>query len=336
MTLLGICVPYLVLNDVGWRLLEVSIERIRRRTHGPYRLYGAVALRNPPDLAARLRAAGVVVPDIAPFEHPGIREHSYLLDMLADHAIADGCTHVASFDMDSWPVADGWDQLCREEVSAHTPLVAAVRTEIHANYPFPGFTFFRSDFWEPGRSSFCANLRAQLPDEVVRQVTRPTETGGGILAHLLHQGKSWVQLPRSNVWNPHPVMCGVYGDRIFHVAAGSRSPKFESDHAEYLLNDSDLRERFRTAMNTAMMDFLLDEVFEREDAFIEELRAPSPFDHLTRIALERDMKGMRQRVHQIGRRNERLRARVDAIESSLSWRITAPLRRVMQRLSGRP
>lgn len=324
--MLGICVPYLVTHDDHRRLFEHSIACIRRHTQGPYRLYGAIAQHCLPDTAERVRALGVELPDIPPSPQAGTLEHGYLLDALVDHAVIDGCTHVVTFDMDSWPVVDGWDEQSAQEVSEDVPVVAALRTELHANFPFPGFTFMHAGFWRVGASSFMTRLRASFPEEVVRRVSLPNEPGAGILCQLLQEGKVWRPLARSNGWNAHKVMAGLYGDRMFHLGGGSRRAFFGSDGPEFSLNGSVLRDDFALAVNAARQSFLLDAAVQRQDDLLTELRGESAVDRENPERLKAELKVARSRAHRAEQRVARLQSGLDACHASLSWRITAPLR----------
>ncbi len=112
--MLGICVVYLVLDKDAEFLLEMNLQRILSYTNAPYKIYG-VALRLSDDLTNKLRENGVVLPEIPEFKlaeykdnAKGAGEHSYYLDQLVDFAFMDGCTHVTTFDMDSWPISKGW------------------------------------------------------------------------------------------------------------------------------------------------------------------------------------------------------------------------------------
>lgn len=330
--MLGICIAFRVTGPATTRLCDHSVARIRALTQGPYRLFGTIARGSLPDTAERLRAAGVELPDIPPFESGGTREHGYFLNAMVDHAVTEGCTHVATFDMDAWPVEDGWDVRSAEEVSEEVPIVAALRAEVHTNFPFPGFTFMRSDFWKVGVSSFMVESRTAFPEDVVRRVQRPIEPGAGILCQLLMEGKAWIPLARSNGWNAHKVMAGLYGDRVFHLAGGSREPTFGSDGPEFSLNGSELRSRYRQVVNVVRQDFLLDAAVDREEELLTELRGESLVEEAVPAALMAELNLARSRIRRTEKRIARLQARIRDYDASLSWRLTAPLRWLARRL----
>lgn len=368
--MLGICVVYHIPSPAVSHLLDVSIARIRATTRGAYRLYGAAAFHSAPDTVDRLRAAGVELPPIEPLEGGGPREHAHLLDRLFDHAVQEGCTHVVSFDMDSWPVVGGWDIQSRAQVSETVPVVAAMRSEVAANFPFPGFTLIDARFWQPGHSSFALDQRRRFDPALAAQVSRPGESGAGILAQLLEEDKGWIRLTRSNAWDPHGVMCGLYGDRVFHLGGASRQAVFWSDEAEFGIGDSVLRGEYRLAVNAARRAFFLGLLPQRETELVDELRAassarPAPGGGQTGAAsspidlehhqwLEREYKAARQQAEQAqaqfehlqrateglirridqlealaerrARVAERRKRRIAAMESSLSWKLSLPIR----------
>ena len=270
--MLAICVVYLAHEAEGLALLDFSIEQIRRVTTGPYRIHGCCP-DNDPAIMSRLTSHGVVVHE-APARHSDIsQEHSQLLNLLVDRAAEHGCTHVATFDMDSWPVLSGWDERYASLVDAATPVASIVRTELGDNFPFAAFTFFQADFWRIGTSSFNVQQRGPFGEIASNLSSRPTETGSGILAQLHDDGLSFFRLERSNARNIHPVIAGLYDNAIFHLGAGSRVPRFITDDLHFGLDGSPLLQDFAGHMNAAAKQFALAQIFGRHDDFVFELAA---------------------------------------------------------------
>ena len=264
---------YLVQDVESECLLRLSIDRIKLHTRGTYRIYGC-ALRLSDDQIAHLRSEGIELVAIAPSPTVGKAEHSYYLDRLVDQAFADGCSNVATFDMDSWPILDDWNGACENLVNGPRPVASVVRAEIGDNFPFPALTFLTRDFWKIGQSSFSIAQRTRFADEHAGYVHRKRETGSGILAQLRQEGRSFAPLYRTNTWDPHPIMCGIYADLVFHLAAGSRSPRFVTDRSEFARDGSEIRERYCLHVNTAKRDFFLSQLQTRHDAFMYELATP--------------------------------------------------------------
>jgi hypothetical protein len=276
--MLGICVVYLVPDRESEMILKLSLRQLSATTRSEYRIYG-VALRMDAAQIAPLDGHGVLLPDIPSFEtteyfgtaHPQSGEHIHYLDHLVDHAVRDGCTHIAIFDMDSWPISLGWDQHYIRLLNDATPVTAIVREELQDNFPHPSFTLFRSDFWSAGQSSFGVYQRLQYQEVVVNRISRAIEPGAGIFAALATSNRRCHALLRSNTWNPHFLMCGIYDRRIFHFGAGSRTPHFAADEKEYLEHGNEVRRTHQMFLNRSNRKFFLDMLFNRQGPFIQAL-----------------------------------------------------------------
>ena len=275
--MLGICVVYLAPEadpESDW-LLDMNLRQLAATTEGPYRVYG-VALRLSEAQAQRLRAAGVVLPAIAPHQpadyegnRPSAGEHSHYLDQLVDAAFDDGCSCVATFDMDSWPISKRWDRHYRRFLGPEIPLVAMQRLETGDHFPNPAFSLIDRSLWRRGETSFAYfNPRGPHADPGV--VAR-AHSGTGLLAELRKRDKAFLPLLRTNQWNPHPVMCGIYDHRIFHLGAGSREPRFNTDKQEYDMIDTDLSRNYAGAANRAKRSFFIGCLKSAAPAFLAQL-----------------------------------------------------------------
>ena len=268
--MLGICVVYLVSEIEGYDLLTLSLEQIKRRTSEPYRVYGCCPNNDAKTVELMHRYNVEIL--AAPERHADIsQEHSRSLDVLTDRAVEDGCTHIATFDMDSWPVITGWDRMYADAIGDAFPLVSIVRTEMGDNFPFAAFTMFGRDFWRTGASSFSTKQRAQF-DEIASDLSsRPGETGSGVLAQLHRDRQSFLRLERSNHWNFHPIIAGLYDNTIFHLGAGSRKARFVTDDASYAIGKSAIRRAFGDAANQRAREFTVEQLLLNHDEFIREL-----------------------------------------------------------------
>lgn len=314
--MLGICVIYLVPDAESACLLPLSIRQIKLHTRGDYRIYGC-ALRLGDDQVAHLHREGVELPELTPSPTTGRAEHAHYLDRLVDHAFAEGCSHVATFDMDSWPICEDWNGICEGLVSEHVPVASVVRAEIGDDFPFPALTYLTREFWKAGQSSFSATQRGRSADEHPRDDNRLQETGSGILAQLRQEGRTFAPLYRTNTWDPHPIMCGVYADLVFHLGAGSRAPHFVTDREEFSRNGSAVRDGYRLHVNAARREFFLAELQVRHDSFMRELVTPGatpigdrvrgwPDSEVTSRARKRVQRGFRsglaRALHRLGSR----------------------------------
>lgn len=182
---LGICVVYLVLDKNAEFLLEMNLQHLLSYTDAPYKIYG-VALRLSDDLTNKLRENGVILPEIPEFKlaeykdnAKGAGEHSYYLDQLVDFAFMDGCTHVTTFDMDSWPISKGWNTFYYRFLTEDTPVIAMQRYEIKDNFPNPAFTMIHRSFWRIGQSSFAFFNSRCIYKRGGKSISRP-QSGAGI------------------------------------------------------------------------------------------------------------------------------------------------------------
>lgn len=268
--MLGVCVVYLVKDADGEAILDFSLGQLARLTQGPFRVYGC-SPDNDRRILKRVQRHGATVLRSGERHHNPSQEHAGLLNMLVDQAVSDGCDHVVTFDMDSWPIVDGWDWLYAGTLSDRFPVASIARTEIGHNFPFAAFTFFRASFWRVGRSSFTTRQRVSFGPEAANVATRPGETGAGVLAQLHEDGLGYLRLERSNLWNVHAIMAAVYDNTIFHVGAGSRSPRFMTDDAEHGLDGSPLRRAFADEVNEAKRAFTVSRALRHHEAFMNEL-----------------------------------------------------------------
>jgi hypothetical protein len=102
------------------------------------------------------------------------------------------------------------------EVLQEVPLAAICREENDEEYPHPSFCVTTVGFWKEVAGTW----------EVSSDPGAPTnELGGGRLRDLLRdRGVQWRRLLRSNAFDPHPVLFGIYEDLIYHHGAGFRRP----------------------------------------------------------------------------------------------------------------
>lgn len=268
--MLGICVVYLPQGADGMALLDRSVAQLQRTTRGPFRIYGCCP-DNDAGTLRRLDDHGIASHRVGERHAIASVEHATLLNVLVDRAVADGCDHIATFDMDSWPVLEDWNGFYASLLTEATPVAAIVRTELGDNFPFAAFVMMRAALWHPSRSSFGAPRHATDGDDLRVHSSRPGETGSGILSQLHAEGRRFWRLERANAWNPHPVIAGIYDNTVFHLGAGSRSPRFITDEATYQIGGRPARRRFADRVNGAVYRFAQREVVERHDEFIGEL-----------------------------------------------------------------
>jgi len=221
-------------------LLDIHLERIRRHTRMPYRIYAA-ANRLPDELRTRLLSADDVT--VCPIPETELRssyEHAYYLGALARQAAAEGVDYLCTLDVDSFPVADHWAETLAERLDRRTPLAGILRRENGDRFLIhPSCIFMRADFFRtfqpgflPGRED-VGSLRFRLLRMLMNS---EWDTGAGLNDVLWRHRLKWVRLLRSNINQDHYLMAGIYGGLIFHLGSGSRGDKwFRGDEDQIAL-----------------------------------------------------------------------------------------------------
>ena len=150
-------------------------------------------------------------------------EHRNKLDQLArltlDEMSTDERDILVFLDGDAFPVRALASPI--EEMLRATPLAAICRAENDEDYPHPSFCVTTVGFWRRIGGTWETSDDPSAP---------VNELGGGRLRDLLAEhGIEWRRLLRSNRFDPHPVLFGVYGGLVYHHGAGFRRPVTEAD-----------------------------------------------------------------------------------------------------------
>lgn len=231
---LGIGCVYFYDDQSGW-ILDLQLDYLARTLEGyEYTIYAA-ANRLANDLRQKLESTPRVrIVPLPHFEGPGSAEHAFYLDRLLWTAVEEGCTHVAAFDCDSFPIAPGWPHILLDRMGPDIRLAAVLRSEnLDSHLPHPCGYFMRSSFLKdrhpklfPEKKELAgASFKAFL-----QQTGQRVDTGIGYGYVLWSSGEPWLQLERSNQVNLHFLMAGIYGGVFFHLGASSRRPAFYADY----------------------------------------------------------------------------------------------------------
>lgn len=193
---LGIAVVYIVRDDNRW-LWELHLSRIRRHTASvPYTLYAGVA-----KLEASLRARLEQEPNVVLLDGPAVslppsQEHTFYLTPLIRQAAADGCTHILTLHMDSFPVQDGWFFRLCERLTETQPLVVPVKGDLHIQCS--ASLFFSREFYRQHQPELlipAEEKRSPAYRQFAAAVAHhPEDTGIGFLYHAYRNGLTWSRL----------------------------------------------------------------------------------------------------------------------------------------------
>ncbi|HTU79671.1 MAG TPA: hypothetical protein VMF09_13010 [Solirubrobacteraceae bacterium] len=186
------------------------------------------------------------------------RKHPLALDHLARKVPAD-FQYIVTLDTDSFPVRDDWLEVLVGECERGAAVAGVYRNEMAAAlHPFvhvSGLCVRRQDLRELG-VSFGRDMKQDDPYNM--------DVGQKITYELLARGRTIAPLHRSNEVNYHFIIGGIYGDIIYHQAAGSRRVNF------WTSTDNDSDEHIGTTLRDA--------AFRDLDQLIAILRGQAPGD----------------------------------------------------------
>ena len=236
---------------------RLQIEQLRRHTRDGYRVY-AFGNALMPEHEAFLRDCPEVtyfssadVPN-SNFEHVWPLRNWLARIALREHRI------IVHLDSDAFPVADDWLSFTARRLNRRCPVVAVKRVENGDHHSDRCFLTYTRDGFRRHAFDFSK--------------VGVVDSGGGISAYIEKQGLRWHTMLRSNGFDYHPLIAGIYDDRIYHHAAGSRMPRFRS-------NENSQAQEQHWRREQAIHRILMRRVFERTDEFLGELRGSrAPFD----------------------------------------------------------
>lgn len=223
---LGILVVYFVSNSNDW-VLNKQLDHLKKTNpFMEFKIYAA-ANRLPDRYHSLLRSHRFVeIVNLPVISERTSAEHGTYLDMLAAHALKDGCDYVSTFDVDSWPIDNNWIKIAYDRLRKDgTPAAAIFRAENDDTaLPHPSFSFLEA------RLLHNSDCRYWIPDNerspgflgFLSAMGQFGDTGSPIAYFLENRGLSWTRLLRTNKTNYHYLMAGIYDDYIFHVGASSR------------------------------------------------------------------------------------------------------------------
>jgi hypothetical protein len=120
-------------------------------------------------------------------------------------------------DGDAFPIGN-IEPMLNEKLGSHK-LVAVQRLENNGDIqPHPCFCATTVGFWRKIKGDWKAGYTWKN-----KEGQTVTDVGGTLLRQLNEHGAEWHPLLRTNKRNLHPVLFGIYGDLIYHHAAGFRA-----------------------------------------------------------------------------------------------------------------
>jgi len=225
---LAILVVYF-LDKRDEQLLDIHLKFIEKYTDVPYTIYAATN-RLLPNLVERLaQYPQVKICELPDTDLRVSLEHAFYIEGLTRAAIKDGATHLCTLDVDSFPIRYGWATELGEAISDDRPVAAILRKENGDEVlTHPSCLFFSHDFYEKYKPRYFPR-----PKEIFDPAywlffyshLGECDTGIGFSYILRKNNLNWYRILRSNRYEDHYIMGGIYGDMIFHLGASSRGIK---------------------------------------------------------------------------------------------------------------
>jgi hypothetical protein len=217
---LGIAVVYLIKKE-NEGLLDLHLRQIERHTNVPYTIYGSVNRLLPEFRYKVERHPKVIICKCPTTPLRSDEEQVYYLEHLVREAVEDGCTHVVTLHVDSFPICSGWPKGLASKLSEFSMFTAP----FYGNYT--ACLFFQRDFYLKYRPAFRlseAELSSEKYKEFCKEFNHIPHAGIGYFFKAYSEGLSWHPLLESNKGNAHFVfVSSIYDDLIFHLNAAAYS-----------------------------------------------------------------------------------------------------------------
>ena len=218
--------------------IEVCMREVLRRSeHADYEIHvwdnagireHRAFLETMPQVQVWPRDAAQVVP----------LPHSVALDELVART-GSGVDYLVTLDTDAFPVTDGWIDQLTSAIDGGAMLVGVWRDEMAPEL---------SPFVHP--SCLCVRRQDLLDLRLKFSVSEHMEPGQNLTDAVVAHDGHIAALRRSNKRNPHFLIAGLYGDLVYHHAAGSRPAWF------YASDDQEEDERIRVQIRDAVFNDL--------------------------------------------------------------------------------
>jgi hypothetical protein len=145
--------------------------------------------------------------------------HAASLQRLLSH-VGEDSEFVITLDTDAFPVRDGWIEVLKSNLETNS-LTGIWRDEM---------TGRMAPFVHP--SCLCIRRERLLSIDQPFSFQWVQDVGQWITMDVLEMGERILPLERSNARNAHFLIGGIYGDLVYHQAAGSRRPVFRMTQGE--------------------------------------------------------------------------------------------------------
>jgi hypothetical protein len=224
---LGIVCVYLLDPD-DEKLIDIHLDYIKRYTDVNYKIYAACNRLHPILMKKLINRDDIQICNFPKTSLRGSPENRYYLEQLFDTAINDGCTHIATFHVDSFPVRPGWAGELSRRLNQQCPVASVMMSENEDYKPHTSFMMFTSEFYREYKPDLLLSQKDIESDEYMDYAAKfkhQQDSGGGFGFTLFKNELEWIRLERSNYHSDHFHMAGIYGDMIFHLSGAVREAK---------------------------------------------------------------------------------------------------------------
>lgn len=149
-------------------------------------------------------------------------EHSWSLQYVMNHFRASPeYENYLILDSDAFPFMYGWldrllEMMAPRSGAPEKQFAAIVRTDNLDTFPHPCAFFIKGGFARRAAFNFRPRRYRTLAGR------QEADVGAGI-SPFFRRTHVFLPLLRTNVWNAHPILSGIYGGMFYHHGAGSRA-----------------------------------------------------------------------------------------------------------------
>jgi len=222
-----LCVYYVPV-DMEW-VFDLQLAQIRKCSED-YKIYAAFIKGSQRVLSVLQESSDITLCEVsAENDHPS-KQHSMALTQLMNYAINDGVEAIYTLDVDSFPISNSWMKQMYNSALQNNGVCAVHRLENGDKFlPHPSGCAVLAEFVKNNPFEFYPENIEITGKMFIDETGQRPDSGIGLGYVLWNGKKTWAQLERSNGRNLHYIMAGIYGNVIFHLGAGSRSPLFAKE-----------------------------------------------------------------------------------------------------------
>ena len=211
--------------------MNIQSQYIKKNTSVDYVVLCSVTDIDINSIKDNLSLRHTKVVDISYVENKHYVKMNKLIQILEAKETPKDSDIIVFIDPDAFPVNDNWYEILNKKLQSY-PFVAISREENiepllddkYKPYPHPCFCATTYGFWKNN------NLSWEL------DVSKGASCAGVLLKETFDEKNvNWYRMLRSNCFDLHPLMFGVYEDIIYHNGSGN-GPAYDRDWETFYTN----------------------------------------------------------------------------------------------------